>query len=151
MVQALDLVGRKFFAKDGQLLKFLEEELSWFDKNNPKGELIKWVLEWEHYRQLMFESISILKKIYENQGKDAYVLYAVNMLDLMGDVLCCFHLLKQAQCAHIKWKLFSGNEICIEELLKENEEAKFYWNKLRTTEFYVWSILPRGRNSGSVF
>ena len=25
----------------------------------------------------------------------------------------------------------------------ENEEAKFYWNKLRTTEFYVWSVLPR--------
>jgi hypothetical protein len=30
-----------------------------------------------------------------------------------------------------------------DELLEENEEAQFYWNKLRTIEFYVWSILPR--------
>ena len=29
------------------------------------------------------------------------------------------------------------------ELLEDNEEAQFYWNKLRTTEFYVWSVLPR--------
>jgi hypothetical protein len=25
----------------------------------------------------------------------------------------------------------------------ESEEAGFYWNKLNTAEYYVWSILPR--------
>ena len=84
-----------------------------------------------------------MKNIGEFQGNDAYKLYAVNMLDLMGDVLCCFHLLKQAHFAQEKWESFLDLELSIDELLKENEEAKFYWNKLRTTEFYVWSILPR--------
>lgn len=142
-IQALDLVNRKFFTKGGKLIKFLEEELSYFSKNPPEGEVIEWVSEWESYRDLMFESIKTLKNIRELEGKDAYVLYAVNMLDLMGDVLCCFHLLKQAKCAYSKWETFFDGEFNIEELLEENEEARFYWNKLRTTEFYVWSVLPR--------
>ena len=25
----------------------------------------------------------------------------------------------------------------------ESEEAGFYWTKLKTAEYYVWSILPR--------
>ena len=142
-IQALDLVSRKFTAKKGQLLKVLEQELSWFDNHAPEDELAGWVAEWESYRTLMQESIAGLKKIGEEQGKDGYVLYAVNMLDLMGDVLCCFYLLKQADSAQQKWKALLAEATSQAELLEENEEAQFYWNKLRTTEFYVWSVLPR--------
>lgn len=142
-IQALDLVGRKFFSKKGQLLIFLEKELCWFDNNVPEGEIAEWVTEWKVYKDIMFDSISILKNIREFKGHDAYVLYAVNMLDLMGDVLSCFYLLKQASLAYQKWNSFLGGKISRDELLQENDEAKFYWNKLKTTEFYVWSILPR--------
>ena len=142
-IQALDLVGRKFNTKKGKLLKVLAEELNWFDNHSPEGELAGWVAEWESYRALMQESIASLKKTGEREGKDGYVLYAVNMLDLMGDVLCCFYLLKQAESAQIKWKALLEGATSQAELLEENEDAKFYWNKLRTTEFYVWSVLPR--------
>jgi hypothetical protein len=91
----------------------------------------------------MLESIASLKKTGETEGKDGYVLYAVNMLDLMGDVLCCFYLLKQAESAQKKWNSMLDGVASQAELLAENEEAQFYWNKLRTTEFYVWSVLPR--------
>ena len=142
-IQALDLVGRKFNTKKGQLLKVLEQELSWFDEHTPESELAGWVSEWENYRTVMLESIASLKKIGETQGKAGYVLYATNMLDLMGDVLCCFYLLKQAESAQKKWEPLLTGANSQEELLEENEEAQFYWNKLRTTEFYVWSVLPR--------
>ena len=142
-IQALDLVGRKFNTKKGQLLKVLEQELSWFDEHTPESELAGWVSEWENYRTVMLESIASLKKIGETQGKAGYVLYATNMLDLMGDVLCCFYLLKQAESAQKKWEPLLAGANSQEELLEENEEAQFYWNKLRTTEFYVWSVLPR--------
>ncbi|MBC8259229.1 MAG: acyl-CoA dehydrogenase [SAR324 cluster bacterium] len=142
-IQALDLVGRKFSTKKGQLLKVLENELGWFDQHTPSGELAGWVAEWENYRALIQESINNLKNIGETQGKDGYILYAVNMLDLLGDVLCCFYLLKQAQTAQTKWETLLAGVASEEQLLEENEEAQFYWNKLRTTEFYVWSILPR--------
>ena len=137
------MVGRKFNSKEGQLLKFLEDELYWFDNNTPDGEIAGWIAEWESYRSIMFESIASMKNFGEIKGKDAYSLYAVNMLDLMGDVICCFNLLKQACTAQLKWKTFLDGKLSKEKLLEENEEARFYWNKLRTTEFYVWSILPR--------
>ena len=142
-IQALDLVGRKFNTKNGQLLKVLLDELCWFDQHSPEGELKGWVAEWETYRMLMQECIVSLKKTGEAEGKDGYVLYAVNMLDLMGDVLCCFYLLKQAVSAQKKWKSMIDGTASQAELLEDNEEAQFYWNKLRTTEFYVWSVLPR--------
>ncbi len=142
-IQALDLVGRKFNTKKGQLLKVLEQELSWFDEHTPESELAGWVSEWGNYRTVMLESIASLKKIGETQGKAGYLLYATNMLDLMGDVLCCFYLLKQAESAQKKWESLIAEVNSQEEILEENEEAQFYWNKLRTTEFYVWSVLPR--------
>ena len=91
----------------------------------------------------MIESIHCISKIGETKGKDGYVLYAANMLDLMGDVLSCFYLLKQAETAQKKWKGLVTMTVSQEELLADNQEAKFYWNKLRTVEYYVWSVLPR--------
>ena len=91
----------------------------------------------------MFESIDCMIKIGETKGKDGYVLYAANMLDLMGDVLCCFYLLKQAEKAQNKWRGMINLTVSHEELLADNQEAQFYWNKLRTVEYYVWSVLPR--------
>ena len=91
----------------------------------------------------MIESIDCMSKIGETKGKDGYVLYAANMLDLMGDVLCCFYLLKQAETAQKTWKGLVTQTVSQEELLADNQEAKFYWNKLRTVEYYVWSVLPR--------
>ena len=142
-IQALDLVGRKFTSKKGQLIKVLEKELCWFDNRSLEGELKGWVAEWNNYRTLMFESIDCMIKIGETKGKDGYVLYAANMLDLMGDVLCCFYLLKQAENAQNKWRGMINLTVSQEELLADNQEAQFYWNKLRTVEYYVWSILPR--------
>ena len=61
----------------------------------------------------------------------------------MVDVLSCFYLLKQAETAQNKWKGMITQTVSQEELLSENQEAQFYWNKLRTVEYYVWSVLPR--------
>ncbi|GIT62586.1 MAG: hypothetical protein Ct9H300mP21_01320 [Pseudomonadota bacterium] len=64
------------------------------------------------------------------------------MLDLMGDVLCCFYLLKQADSAQQKWKPLLAEATSQAELLEQNEEAQFYWNKLRTTEFMFGVFYP---------
>ena len=149
-IQALDLVGRKFNFKDGRLLEQLGKELKWFDQNPPEDELVDWVGEWESYRKLMFDSITELRQMGDHSGRPGYVLYAVNILQLMGDVLCAFHLLKQAQVAHRQWKALATDEVSLKNLIEENVDARFYWNKLKTTEFYVWSILPRALSNARV-
>ena len=65
------------------------------------------------------------------------------MLQLMGDVLCSFYLLKQAQVAKLKLNKMLPEGMDLKAFADESEEAGFYWNKLKTAEYYVWSILPR--------
>ena len=142
-IQAMDLVGRKFGVKQGALLENLSKELNWFDHHPPEDMLVDWVREWESFRALMYESISNLKRIGEHSGQPAYLLYAVNMLQLMGDVLCSFYLLKQAQVAKLKLNEMVPEDIDLKLYVSESEEAGFYWNKLKTAEYYVWSVLPR--------
>ena len=142
-IQAMDLVGRKFGVKQGALLENLTKELNWFDHHPPEGMLVDWVREWESFRALMYESISNLKRIGEHSGQQAYLLYAVNMLQLMGDVLCSFYLLKQAQVAKLKLNEMVPEDIGLKLYVSESKEAGFYWNKLKTVEYYVWSVLPR--------
>ncbi len=136
-------MGRKFGVKQGALLENLTKELNWFDGNPPEDMLVDWVREWESYRHMMFESISNLKRIGEHSGQSAYLLYAVNMLQLVGDVLCSFYLLKQAQVAKLKLNEKLPEGMDLKAYAAESEEAGFYWNKLNTAEYYVWSILPR--------
>jgi len=142
-IQALDLVGRKLMAKNGAMVEALAQELGHFDRNGVDPDLFVLVEEWSGYRSLMFESISQLKVLGEQGGKPGFVLYANNLLALMGDVLCAFYLLQQAEVALPKWKELSASFASASEALEASEEAQFYWNKWKTTQFYIYSILPR--------
>ena len=64
------------------------------------------------------------------------------MLALMGDVLSAFYLLRQAEVAQGKWQVLTEGKDSA-ALLESSEEARFLWNKLRTVEFHIASVLPR--------
>lgn len=144
-IQALDLVSRKFAMKDGELLDSLKKDLQHFEQadNQIPEEIRGLIEEWKAYHDLMFEAIDDLQKTFTSGGSQGYVLYANNMLNLMGDVLCAFHLLKQAVAAQSKFAVLEEKTESRETLLKENPEATFLWNKVRTAEHYVYSLLPR--------
>ena len=142
-IQALDLVGRKLTLKDGALVKSLMRELACFDKQELSATLDPLFKEWTSYRALMFEGIQSMQKMFMLAGKSGYVLYACNMLALMGDVLCAFYSLKQAIVAQNKLDQMDTGDAKLKDFVKENIDARFYWNKVRTTEFYIYSVLPR--------
>ncbi|MDP7630998.1 MAG: acyl-CoA dehydrogenase, partial [SAR324 cluster bacterium] len=141
-IQALDLVGRKFTVDNGKLLESLAQELGHFDECESAPELQRLVNEWKAYRTLMFDSMANLRRLGEQGGKPGYVLYACNMLALMGDVLSAFYLLRQAEVAQRKWQTLTAGKDS-DTLLESSEEARFLWNKLRTVEFHISSVLPR--------
>lgn len=141
-IQSLDLVGRKFAMKNGALVFSLKKELDSFDEETLPTEIQTLVEEWKTYRDMMFSSIQNLQKLAEVGGPRGYVLYAVNIQELMGDVLSCFYLLKQSLVAQRKLNELVADR-SLEEVLAENPEARYYHDKVGTGEFYVYSILPR--------
>ncbi|MBF0277508.1 MAG: acyl-CoA dehydrogenase [SAR324 cluster bacterium] len=144
-IQALDLVSRKFTMKDGELLDSLKEDLQFFEQTNQEvpEEIRGLIEEWQEYYELMFELIQEMKGVLHSGDSEGYVLYANNMLALMGDVLCAFHLLKQAAVAQKKFSELEEKAESVDVLLNENPDAVFLWNKVRTAEHYVYNLLPR--------
>ena len=144
-VQALDLLTRKFPMKDGHLLESLKDDLQFFDRTNQviPAEAEALIEEWKNYHDLMFETIDDLQEKGRGGDPEGYVLYAHPMLALMGDVLCAFHLLKQARVAQQKFNALQEKADSVETLLDENPQAAFYWNKIQTAQHYVYSVLPR--------
>ena len=149
-IQALDLVTRKFTIKDGELLATLQKHLQYFDRcHNAIPEEIRGLIsEWTSYHDLMFETIASFRMCAGEGKSREYVLYANNMLALMGDVLCAFHLLQQAIIAQIKLNKLQENVNAIDHqndsLLVENiPHSVFFWNKVRTAEYYIYGLLPR--------
>ncbi len=149
-VQALDLVGRKFNMKNGELLQSLQEELKYFGQVTIPQEIQGLIGEWNSYRDLMFEAVDNLRHLSKSEGSQGYVLYATNMLALMGDVLCAFYLLKQAAVAQNKFEAMASEAASRESLLEESTDARFYWNKIRTAEHYVLVLLPRALSNARV-
>lgn len=144
-IQALDLLTRKFTMKDGVLLDSLKKDLQSFEQTNHliPEEVQGMIEEWQEYHDLMFEAVEALQQKLAAGDSEGYVLYANNMLSLMGDVLCAFHLLKQALVAQQKLNQLTENVDSLVALLQENPEAAFYWNKIRTAEHYIYGMLPR--------
>ena len=71
-----------------------------------------------------------------------------------GDVMCAYYLLKMALIAETRLgELGAGNGAEDSVLNSESarktaqtsEEARFYYNKIKTAEHYVFQILPRAK------
>ena len=149
-IQALDLVTRKFSIKDGELLETLQKHLQIFAQshNTIPQEIQGLIEEWTRYHDLMFETIASFRNLAEDGKTREYVLYANNMLALMGDVLCAFHLLQQAVVAQRKLNHLQENGKARDHqsgasLMENNADAVFCWNKVRTAEHYIYGLLPR--------
>ncbi|MBF0237269.1 MAG: acyl-CoA dehydrogenase [SAR324 cluster bacterium] len=148
-IQALDLVGRKFQIKNGALVASLKQELETLGQiKNIPANIQKLIAEWKKYESLMFDAIMNLQKMSQTHGPRGYFLYAVNMQSLMGDVMCAYYLLKQAIVAQNKFDAMVKGDP--KQFAAENLDGQFYWNKVRTTEFYIYSILPRALENARV-
>lgn len=143
-IQALDLVTRKFTIKDGALLETLKKELQTLEAEASIPESIQSLIqEWNGYRDLMFSSIESLKALYASDGNSGYVLYATPMQALAADVVAAFHFLRQALVAERKLEELGFSSATPLEELNENSQALFYWNKVKTVEYYLFAVLPR--------
>lgn len=147
-IQALDLVGRKMTQRGGELfMKLLGRfnDLAESQKKHPRlGADIKgWTISCEK----MIEMAMSLQSITKERGMEGAGLYATELLLFSSAVTAGYFLLQQGLVAVEKLEaLVSEHKVAPEQLAgwtKENSEAQFYDNKLKTIHFYVNVILPR--------
>jgi hypothetical protein len=76
------------------------------------------------------------------------VLHACPYLEMFGDVVVAYLLLDQAVIAQEKLDAVckekgADSEEAKKSLYEKDDEAKFYWGKLCSADFFTTQILPR--------
>jgi hypothetical protein len=76
------------------------------------------------------------------------LLNACPYLEMFGDVMVAYLLLGEAVIAQEKFDAIckekgADSEEAKKSLCQEDDEAKFYWGKLCSAEFFTTQILPR--------
>lgn len=149
-VQALDLLGRKMRIKGGGLfLRWIQtanetiEKIKNYEKSSELSTLIEAV---EKAKNKLFQ---VGMSFAERSERDLKLslLGATPYLEMFGHVAVGLLFLQQAHIAHQKLQELlqsSGNPL--EELLDKNDNAKFYYNKIKTATFFIQNILPEAHS-----
>lgn len=131
-IQALDLLGRKLAAKNGQLFRELYEDMSSFAEKHSSHDVLK-------------DDIAAFKSAADTVGQVAMsfaqwgmegdrvspMFSATPFLEMCGHTVLAYLLLDQATLAH--------------EKIKNDQNETYYQNKIRTAKFFVKHLLPRVR------
>ncbi len=149
-VQALDLLGRKMQLKGGGLF------LRWIQDTNEFIEKAK-----EHAAAKKFENLieaveKAKNKLFEvgfsfqersQKNLKLSLLGATPFLEMFGHVAVAVLFLQQALIAEeALQKLTEESGKSVEELVNDNENARFYYNKIKTAQFFIKNILPEAHS-----
>jgi alkylation response protein AidB-like acyl-CoA dehydrogenase len=150
-IQALDLVGRKLGLKKGMVLMSFVMDL------NNRLEAIKKNADTKELGELMAQAKTKMDAVVmkfmalgREKSMKAFVplVNACNLLEMFGDVICGVLIAEQAMIAASKLKaIYDGKGAADADAQKkvvaESSEAKFYFSKVKTAEFFVKNLVPR--------
>ncbi len=148
-IQAQDLLGRKVSMKGGALFKdFISLLTEFIEKNKTHSALGENIGRLAKARDTLVQTTMKLGELGAGGDVVYPMLQAAPYLEMFGDVAVAHLLLDQALIAQEKF-----DAICKENgadsaearksLCEDNDEARFYWGKLCSADFFVNQILPR--------
>ena len=148
-IQAMDLLGRKISMKGGTLfMNFISMIDEFIDENRSHATLGENIGRLEKAKDTLAQVTVNFGKMGAG-GDMAYpLLHACSYLEMFGDVVVAYLLLDQALIAQEKFEAIckdndAGSEEARKGLCQEDDEAKFYWGKLCSADFFATQILPR--------
>ena len=113
-------------------------------KHPELGEIIK---TFEGFCETLYETSLESQEILETKGMEGVALYATPFLMYISSISAGWLLLEQAVVAAEKLRQIKKEKglgiLEDSSLLKENEDALFYSNKLKTTRYFVEAIIPQ--------
>lgn len=145
-IQALDLVTRKLTMRNGELFGALLAEIGDLKPEQARGDATRAAIhEWQDAVSKLKLTVHSLKQLGEELGPREAVLHATDVCVFFGDVMCGYYLLKMALLAENKLEPLLNGHPDARAAALQNPEARFYYNKVKTAEHYVFEILPRGK------
>lgn len=146
-IQALDLLGRKLGLRGGQVVQQFYAMADEFVTKNQNEAALK--IELGEFKKSLDTVAQTAMSFMEMTGKGDFnypMLCATPFLHMFSSVVVGYFLLDQAVIAHQKLtKLL--DERCDDPsqhkgYIKENEEAAYLDGKIKTSRFFVHSVLP---------
>ena len=150
-IQAMDLLFRKIPMKGGSVLMSFVQDI-----NERLGKLASNDVTKANAAKIQeaFGRINaVLMKFMELKSEKTLkgfvpLINACDLLEMLGDFLAAFLLTEQAAIADEKFKAIcaekgASDPKAIAGLLKEHADAKFYYGKVKTADYFVNQLLPR--------
>jgi len=159
-IQALDLLGRKLATKGGAFLMYFMQEMSEFiNKYKNHEDLGEYVGKLQKAQEMLAMTAMNMGSFMKRESfkeKLIPILYATPFLDMFGHiVLSQYHLEMAAKADEMLNKLYeekgAADADAKKALLKDNDEAKFLWNKIVTAKWFVNNILPQAKPIADYF
>ncbi|MCH8844080.1 MAG: acyl-CoA dehydrogenase [SAR324 cluster bacterium] len=141
-IQALDLVARKLRLRGGELFQTYLKELADLQPERARVESLRLAIHaWRDARSKLETTVAAVGNIAQELGPREGVFHASDLAVFFGDVTCAYYLLKMALIAEEKLAERTDDPAAA---AREDEESRFYFNKIKTAEHYAFQILPRG-------
>ncbi len=147
-IQALDLVTRKLRLRGGELFETLLGHVADLTPEQARSESVRQAIaDWQDATERLKAVVASLSNLADELGPREGVFNATDVCVYFGDVMGSYYLLKSALISEEKLSALAGglDGEAVRTLAEENEDARFYFNKIKTAEHYVFQILPRGR------
>lgn len=147
-IQALDLVGRKLGMKGGMVLMGYLMDINKFVTENEKNETLAPLFgEFAKARDAFVGVVTEFQKLGAKKDVLLPVLNATPFLEMFGHLVLAHHLLMQAVTADEKLNaIYDEKGAASEEekmnIVKDSPNATFYFNKLKTSAFFVNNVVP---------
>ena len=147
-IQALDLLGRKIAMKGGMLfMKFIMELNGFVEANKEHARLAVSVAALEKAKDTLSQVTMKFGELSMSGDVLYPVLYATPYLEMFGEVTIAHILLRQAVIANEKLEAIyaekgADTDEAKANLVKENDEAKYYSGKIHSAEFFAAYVLP---------
>jgi hypothetical protein len=132
--------------RGGELFQSLLQEMSDLDPAQARQDSLRQAVhEWQESVERLKSTVASIKNLAEELGPREGVLNATDMCTFFGDVTCAYYLLKSARVAEEALAQRGEGNGDLRQAALEDEEVRFYFNKIKTAEHYVYQILPRSR------
>ncbi|MGK5094531.1 acyl-CoA dehydrogenase [Deltaproteobacteria bacterium TL4] len=146
-IQALDLVGRKMMANNGQVfMGLLQRFAKMIEENQDHAVMGSAIKTWGGYCETVGDCAQLMQSMMSDRGLEGAVLYATPMLMYISAVTAGYFYLEQGlvaadQLGSLK-KEQNIAESSVASFVKENSSAQFYDNKIKTIQFYMDVVMP---------